>query len=98
MTPAQLQHFAEQAEFAAGFFAVTNPAAARRFSESAAAALRLSATLERQQQVARLRAELAEIRRRIDRRARALAAPIPSPNGDSHCESSKGISAVGDNL
>lgn len=71
MTPAQLIHLAEQAEFAAGFFAVTNPAAARRFSEAATTALQLSANLDRQQQLVRLRAELADIRRRIDRRAKS---------------------------
>jgi hypothetical protein len=42
MTPAQLDHLAEQADFAAGFYAVTNPAAARRFAETAATARCLS--------------------------------------------------------
>lgn len=70
MTPAQLAHLAEQAEFAAGFFAVTNPAAARRFSEAATTALHLSAQLERREQLARLRTELADIRRRLERRTR----------------------------
>ena len=82
MTPTQLKHFAEQAEFAAGFFAVTNPAAARRFSEAAATAVQLSVALEGQEQLARLRAELADIRRRIDRRARTSGAAIPSVRGD----------------
>jgi hypothetical protein len=82
MTPTQLKHFAEQAEFAAGFFAVTNPAAARRFNEAAATAVQLSATLERQQQLARLRAELADIRRRIDRRARTSGTAISSHSDD----------------
>lgn len=78
MTPAQLAHLAEQAEFAAGFFAVTNPAAARRLGEAATTALQLSALLERRQQLARLRVELADIRRRLDRRAQARQALTPA--------------------
>jgi hypothetical protein len=77
MTPSQLAHLAEQAEFAAGFFAVTNPAAARRFSDAATTALQMSTQLERREQLARLRAELADIRRRLDRRARARQALTP---------------------
>ena len=85
MTPAQLSHLAEQADFAAGFYAVTNPAAARRFKEAATTAVQLSAQLERQQQIARLRAELADIRGRLDRRERARQplAPFGSCTSDS---------------
>ena len=84
MTPAQLDHLAEQADFAAGFYAVTNPSAARRFAETAATARRLSEQLERRQQLARLRAELVDIRERLDRRARAHQAvdPFGSPSAD----------------
>ncbi len=78
MTPAQLAHLAEQAEFAAGFFAVTNPAAARRFREAATTALQMSTQLERSEQLARLRAELADIRGRLDRRPRASQALTPA--------------------
>jgi hypothetical protein len=78
MTPSQLARLAEQAEFAAGFFAVTNPAAARRFSEAATTALQMSTQLERREQLARLRTELADIRRRLDRRARARQARTAS--------------------
>lgn len=85
MTPAQLSHLAEQADFAAGFYAVTNPSAAKRFKEAAATAQQLSAQLERQQQIARLRAELADIRSQLDRRERGRQslAPFGSPNPDS---------------
>ena len=85
MTPAQLSHLAEQADFAAGFYAVTNPSAARRFKEAGATALQLSAQLQRQQEIARLRAELADIRGRLDRRERARQslAPFGSPSPDS---------------
>jgi hypothetical protein len=47
MTPAQLDRLAEQADFAAGFYAVTKPSAARRFAETATTARRLSEQLER---------------------------------------------------
>jgi hypothetical protein len=77
MTPAQLDHLAEQADFAAGFYAVTNPAVARRFAETAATARRLSEQLDGPQQLARLRAELVDIRERIDRRARTRQALDP---------------------
>ena len=85
MTPAQLSHLAEQAGFAAGFYAVTNPSAARRFEEAAATAMRLSTQLERQQQIAKLRAELVDIRGRLDRRERArqTLAPFGSRTADS---------------
>jgi hypothetical protein len=85
LTPAQLSHLAEQADFAAGYYSVTNPSAARRFKEAAATAQQLSAQLERQQQIARLRVELADIRGRLDRRERARQSPAPfgSPSLDS---------------
>ena len=85
MTPAQLSHLAEQADFVAGFYAVTNPSAARRFKEAAATAIQLSTQLERQEQIARLRAELAEIRDRLDRRKRAgqSLAPFGATSSDS---------------
>ena len=85
MTPAQLDHLADQADFAAGFYAVTNPSAARCFAETAATARRLSEQLERRQQLARLQAELADIRQRLDRRTRARGAldSIGSPSGDT---------------
>ena len=89
MTPAQLSHLADQADFAAGFYAITNPSAARRFKEAAATADQLSAQLERQQQIARLRAELADIRGRLDRRERVheSVAPFGSRSADSARES-----------
>jgi hypothetical protein len=85
MTPAQLDHLAEQADFAAGFYAVTNPTAARRFSETATTARRLSEQLERRQQVDRLRAELGDIRERLNRRAPARQPldPFGSPSAES---------------
>jgi len=88
MTPAQLDHLAEQADFAAGFYAVTNPAAARRFAETAATARRLSEELERRQQLVRLRAELVDIRERLDRRARNHQAldPFGSPSAKSEVQ------------
>ena len=85
MTPAQLSHLAEQAEFAAGFYAVTNPSAARRLKEAATTARQLSTQLDRQQQIAKLRTELADIRGRLDRRERARQslAPFGSRSTDS---------------
>ena len=85
MTPAQLSHLAEQADFAAGYYAVTNPSAARRFKEAAVTAEQLSTQLERQQQIAKLRAELTDIRGRLDRRERArqALAPFGSRSSDS---------------
>jgi hypothetical protein len=88
MTPAQLHHLAEQADFAAGFYAVTNPSAARRFAETATTARRLSEQLERRQQLARLRAEPGDIRERLNRRALARQAldPFASPIADSQVQ------------
>jgi hypothetical protein len=71
MTPAQLTLLAEQAEFAAGFFAATNPAAARRLSDAATVASELAAQMERRHQVALIRSELADIRQRLERRSQS---------------------------
>ena len=70
MTPAQLAHLAEQAESAAGYFKPTNPSVADRFSQCAAAARQMAKTMERKNELNRLRAELADISRRIERRNR----------------------------
>ena len=66
MTPAQLAHLAEQAEFAAGFFKSTNPSAAERFTQCAATASQLAKNMERKEELNRIRAELADIFKRID--------------------------------
>jgi hypothetical protein len=71
MTPAQLTLLAEQAEFAAGYFAATNPAAARRLSDAATTASELAAQMERRHQLALIRSELADIRQRLDRRSQS---------------------------
>ena len=68
MTPAQLAHLAEQAEFAAGFFKATNPSATDRFTQCSAAARRLAKNMERKEDLNRIRAELADISKRIERR------------------------------
>ena len=70
MTPAQLAHLAEQAESAAGYFKPTNPSVADRFSQCAAAARQMAKTMERKNELNRLRAELADISKRIERRNR----------------------------
>lgn len=70
MTSAQLAHLAEQAEFAAGFFKTTNPSVADRFSQCAAAARQMAKTMERKNELGRIRAELADISKRIERRTR----------------------------
>ena len=70
MTPAQLAHLAEQAEFAAGYFEPTNPSVADRFSQCAAAARQMAKTMERKNELGRLRAELVDISKRIERRNR----------------------------
>ncbi len=54
MTAEQLAHLAEQASFAAGFYAVTDPSAARHFAQTAARANRLSANLAGKEEAARL--------------------------------------------
>jgi hypothetical protein len=67
MTAAQLAHLAELSAYAADFFAITNPHAARAFSDVALLADTLSARLRREEQQARrgvgipvVRAEMAD--------------------------------------
>jgi hypothetical protein len=55
MTSAQLAHLAEQAACAASYFAANEPAIAER----------LSAQLARQEQNARLRADLADVKAQL---------------------------------
>jgi hypothetical protein len=50
MTAAQLAHLAELSAYAADFFAITNPQAARTFSDAALRADSLSARLRREEQ------------------------------------------------
>jgi hypothetical protein len=79
MTPAQLAHLAEQAEFAAGFFKATNPSAADRFTQCAAAARQLAKNMERMEGLNRIRSELVDISKRIERRTRLDShAPVPA--------------------
>ncbi len=54
MTAEQLAHLAEQASFAAGFYAATDPSTARHFAQTAARATRLSAELAREEEAVRL--------------------------------------------
>jgi phosphotransacetylase len=61
MTAAQLAHLAELSAYAADFFAITNPQAARAFSDTALRADTLSARLRRDEQQARSRAGLAVV-------------------------------------
>jgi hypothetical protein len=58
MTSAQLAHLAELSAYAADFFAITNPRAARTFSDAALRADSLSARLNREEQQARRSAGL----------------------------------------
>jgi hypothetical protein len=53
MTAAQLAHLAELSAYAADFFAITNPQAARTFSDAALRADALSARLRREERQAR---------------------------------------------
>jgi hypothetical protein len=53
MTAAQLAYLAELSAYAADFFAITNPQAARTFSDAALRADTLSARLHREEQQAR---------------------------------------------
>jgi hypothetical protein len=68
VTPAQLAHLAEQADFAAGFFRTTNPSVADRFTQCSAAARQMAKNMERKGELGRIRAELADISKRIERR------------------------------
>ena len=83
MTPAQLAHLAEQAEFAAGFFKSTNPSAADRFNQCAATARRLAENMERREELYRIRVGLADISKLIERRTRrpASASRLPIDPG-----------------
>jgi hypothetical protein len=79
VTPAQLVHLAEQADFAGGFFRTTNPSVADRFAHCAIAARRMAKNMERKDELTRIRVELADIANPIDRRTRldrqAVAVP-----------------------
>ena len=82
MTPAQLAHLAEQADFASGFFRTTNPAVADRFMRCAVAARQMAKNMERKDELSRIRTELADIARRIDRRSRLDSQAVPIPAVD----------------
>ena len=69
MTSAQLAYLAEQADFAAGFFKPTDPAVAERFAQCAVTARQMATRIERQQELARIRAELADISKKLERRS-----------------------------
>ena len=58
MTAAQLAHLAELAAYAAGFYATTDPAAARLFEDTALRADTLSAELRREEHRASCGADL----------------------------------------
>ena len=58
MTAAQLAHLAELSAYAADFFAITSPLAARTFGDAALRADSLSARLSREEQQARRSAGL----------------------------------------
>jgi hypothetical protein len=61
MTAAQLAHLAELSAYAADFFVITNPEAARVFGDAALRADGLSARLRREEQQARDSAGLAVV-------------------------------------
>jgi hypothetical protein len=61
MTAAQLAQLAELSAYAADFFIITNPQAARTFSEAALRADALSTRLRREEQQARSSAGLAVV-------------------------------------
>jgi phosphotransacetylase len=58
MTAAQLAQLAELSAYAADFFAITNPQAARAFSDTALRADKLSDRVRREEQKARSRVGL----------------------------------------
>jgi hypothetical protein len=58
MTAAQLAHLAELAAYAAGFYATSDPAAARLFEDTALRADTLSAELRHEERQASCAAEL----------------------------------------
>ena len=65
MTAAQLAHLAELSAYAADFFIITNPQAARVFGDAALRADALSARLRREEQQARDSAGLAVVTARM---------------------------------
>ena len=65
MTAAQLAHLAELSAYAADFFIITNPQAAREFGDAALRADALSARLRREEQQARESAGIAVATARI---------------------------------
>lgn len=65
MTAAQLAHLAELSAYAADFFVITNPGAARIFGDAALRADALSARLRREEQQARDSAGLAVVTARM---------------------------------
>ena len=65
MTAAQLAHLAELSAYAADFFIITNPQAARVFGDAALRADALSARLRREEQQARSSAGLAVVTARM---------------------------------
>jgi hypothetical protein len=62
MTSAWFAHFADHAAVAADFVKRSDPSMARRFSDAATAARRVSITLARGEQIAQMGVELAEIK------------------------------------
>jgi hypothetical protein len=80
VTPAQLVHLAEQADFAAGFFRTTNPSVADRFAHCATAARRMAQNMERDDERVRIRVELADVADRLGRRTRldSQTAAVPA--------------------
>jgi hypothetical protein len=62
MTSAWFAHFADHAAAAADFVGRNDPSMARRFNDAATAARRLSITLARQEQIAQMRVQLAEVK------------------------------------
>lgn len=62
MTTKQLAYLAELSSFAEDFYRRTNPAAARRFRDAAATAVRLGADMARAEERVRLQQEVAQLR------------------------------------
>jgi hypothetical protein len=62
MTAAQLARLAEQAAYAADFYSQTNPASARTFANAALVADRLSADLQRGEELGRIGTDLAVVK------------------------------------
>jgi hypothetical protein len=75
MTPDQLLHLAEQADYAAGFFAPTNPSAARRFADCAATARLLADQLNRAGQLNELQTRVRDVRARLNQVSPVVDAP-----------------------